>query len=192
MPRKFANTLLILFLLVVAVVSWQWLDDRDRSELAPESTVAMAINETDYTLEDFVITNVSNTKGQVYKLSGKSLSHFVNGSDSIIDQPSVQMSGQEQQVWSGNARTGYLSTDFSQLELVGNVALSHTRKDNPPVDVKAQTLNIDSASRTMRSDQPVTIDGGQWSFQANQMQADVDNGILQFQSGVEAQYAVQQ
>ena len=192
MPHKFANTLLIFFLLIVAVVSWQWLDDRDSAEPATENTVAMAINETDYTLEDFVITNVNNSKGQVYKLSGKSLSHFVNGRSSIIDQPTVQMSGQDQQVWSGHARTGYLSTDFSQLELVGDVELSHIRKDNPPVNVTAESLNIDSASQSMRSEQPVTIDGGQWSFQANQMQADVDKGILQFQSGVEAQYAVQQ
>ena len=74
MPRKLANALLILFLLIVAVVSWQWLDDSRPTEQASQSTVPMAENETDYTLEDFVITNVNNHKGQVYQLRGKSLS----------------------------------------------------------------------------------------------------------------------
>ena len=192
MPRKFANTLLILALLIVAVVSWQWLDDRDSTAPATENSVDMAVNQTDYTLEDFVITNVNNNKGQVYQLSGKSLSHFVNDNNSVIDQPSLQMTGQNSQSWSGNATTGYLSKDFSKLQLVGNVALSHNRNDNPPVNVATEKLDIDTTSRQMTTNDPVQIDGGQWSFQANQMQADVDNGILQFQSGVEAQYAVQQ
>lgn len=192
MPRKFANTLLILALLIVAVVSWQWLDDRDSTAPATENSVDMAINETDYTLEDFIITNVNNNKGQVYQLSGKSLSHYVNGNNSVIDQPSVQMTGQNRQSWSGDANTGYLSPDFSKLQLVGNVALTHNRNNPPPVNVSTETLNIDTNSRLMSTSEPVQIDGGQWSFQANQMQADVDNGILQFQSGVEAHYAVQQ
>ena len=192
MPRKFANTLLILALLIVAVVSWQWLDDRDSTAPATENSVDMAVNETDYTLEDFVITNVNNNNGQVYQLRGKLLSHFVNDNNSVIDKPSLQMTGQNRQSWTGNATTGYLSKDFSKLQLVGNVVLSHHRINNPPVNVATEKLNIDSASRQMTTTDPVRIDGGQWSFQANQMQADVDHGILQFQSGVEAQYAVQQ
>lgn len=190
MPRKLANALLILVLLIVAVVSWQWLDDRENNISSQSATVAMAENETDYTLQDFVITNV-NAQGKVYRLSGNSLSHFVNGNPSVIERPQVQMQGRGGQIWSGNAIAGYLSSDYSSLQLAGDVALSHKRTDNPPVNVSAEALRIDAENRQMTSDQPVTISGEKWSFKANQMQADVDNGILQFKSGVEAHYAVQ-
>lgn len=190
MPRKLANALLILFLLVFAVASWQWLDDRDATEQALQSSVPMAENETDYTLEDFTITNVNNNKGQVYQLRGKSLAHFVNGSNSIIDSPTVTMSADDNQQWSGDARIGYLSPDFAELELVGNVRFTHTRAGGAAVNVSAETISIDTRSRQMQSVEPVDIAGEHWSFQANQMQADLDNGILSFQSGVEANYDV--
>lgn len=190
MPRKLANALLILFLLIVAVVSWQWLDDRESPEQTAQSTVTMAENETDYTLEDFVITNVNNSNGQVYKLSGESLAHFVNGSPSVINSPTVQMSGEEEQNWSGAARIGYLSADFSVLELTGGVKLSHNRGDNEIIMVATERLSIDTESRQMTSLDAVDIQGEHWTFQASQMQADLDNGILNFQSGVEANYAV--
>jgi len=190
MPHNLANAILILILLIVAVVSWQWLEDRDADETTGPSTIAMAENETDYTLEDFVITNVNNTKGQVYQLSGKSLSHFVNGSDSIIDSPSVNISGDRNQRWSGSAKVGYLSPDFTQLKLSGDVALAHLKGDSEPVNVSTEVIDINTQSRQMQAPQPVDIKGEHWSFAANQMQADLDNGILTFQSGVEAKYAV--
>lgn len=190
MPRKLANALLILFLLVVAVVSWQWIDERDNVEAAAETTVPMAENETDYTLEDFVITNVNNTKGQVYQLSGKSLAHFVNDSNSVIDSPSITMTGANRHQWNGDARIGFLSPDFSQLKLSGDVQLSHIRGDNPPINVTTEMIDIDTSDRKITGPQPVTIEGLHWSFEANQMQADLDNGILNFQSGVEANYVL--
>lgn len=190
MPRKLANALLILALLIFAVVSWQWLDDQDPAETVAQSAVPMAENQTDYTLEDFTITNVNNAKGQVYRLQGKSLAHFVNGTDSIIDTPVVQMSGADNQQWSGSADSGFLSPDFSTLELVGDVQLTHVRRNSPPVNVTTDSIDIDTRTRQMQAPQPVDIKGEHWSFKASQMQADLDNGILTFQSGVEANYAV--
>ncbi|MEM7259809.1 MAG: LPS export ABC transporter periplasmic protein LptC [Pseudomonadota bacterium] len=190
MPRKLANALLIFLLLVVAVVSWQWIDERDSAESVAETTVPMAENETDYTLEDFVITNVNNSNGQVYQLRGKSLAHFVNDSNSVIDSPSITMSGENRQQWTGDARIGLLSPDFSQLKLSGDVRLSHISGDNPPVNVTTDAIDIDTGARQITGPQPLNIQGQHWSFQANQMQADLDNGILTFQSGVEANYAV--
>lgn len=192
MPRNLANALLILLLLIFAVASWQWLEERDPQQPSAQSTITMTENETDYTLENFLITNVNNTKGQVYQLSGKSLSHFINGSDSIIDQPSVQMSGANQQQWTGNASFGYLSSDFTKLKLAGNVELTHRRGDSMPINVATEALNINTQTRQMESADSVNIEGQQWSFRASQMQADLDNGILSFQSGVEANYAVSQ
>lgn len=191
MPKTLANTLLIFVLLVIAVLSWQWFDTDPTVKTAGQETIQMAQNKTDYYLEDFNITNVSNDKGQVYKLSGTTLSHYSEKGNSIIESPSVQVYSNEQDYWTGHADAGNLSADFSVLVLQGNVDLSHhTNSQQPKIELDAQSITIDTSKRQMTSDQPVQITAENWSFTANQMSTDVDNGMLSFESGVEANYAV--
>lgn len=192
MPRTLANTFLIFALLVIAVLSWQSLDEDRGVTTATENPIQMAQNETDYYLEGFKITNVNNNKGQVYELSGNTLSHYFETGNSLIEKPVVQVYSHEKDYWTGSATSGDLSADFSILVLSGNVDLAHHRNNQQPqLVVQAQTITIDTSKRQMTSDQPVQISSENWSFKANSMRADVDNGMLSFKSGVEADYAVE-
>lgn len=192
MPKRLANTFLIFALMVIAVLSWQWLDDDTVTLSTTDNPIQMAQNETDYYLEDFNITNVNNDKGQVYELSGTSLSHYFEKGNSTIEQPIVRVFSNENDYWTGEAKSGNLSADFSVLVLNGDVDLAHHRNNAlPQVSVQTQSITIDTAKRQMVSDQPVQITSEKWSFKANQMRADVDNGMLSFNSGVEADYAVE-
>ncbi len=192
MPRTLANTLLIFTLLVVAVLSWQWLDEDTPAGVDAQNTIQMAKNETDYYLQGFQITNVNNTKGQVYELSGNTLSHYFESGESIIEDPSVQVYSNDNDYWTGSARTGNLSADFSVLELTGDVDLAHHRNnDQPEIIVSAESITIDTTKRQISSAQPVNITAAKWSVTANRMRTDVDNGMLSFDSGVEAHYVVE-
>ena len=191
MPKRLANTFLIFALLVIAVLSWQWLDEDTNTATTADDTIQMAQNETDYYLEGFNITNVNNDKGQVYELSGRTLSHYFEKGNSKIEYPIVRVFSNKNDFWTGQANTGNLSTDFSVLELSGDVDLAHHRENaRPKVSIQTQKLTIDTNTREMTANQAVEISSDSWSFKANQMRADVDNGRLLFNSGVEADYAV--
>lgn len=191
MPKRLANTFLIFALLVIAVLSWQWLDEDTAVTTAQDNPVEMAANQTDYYLQDFKITNVNNDKGQVYELSGKTLSHFFETGNSLITDPLVRFYRDDNDYWIGSANKGDLSADFSVLTLSGAVDLAHHRENaQPQVSVVADSITIDTQRRQMTSDQPVQISSENWSFKANQMQAEVDSGLLSFNSGVEADYAI--
>ena len=191
MPKRLANTFLIFALLVIAVLSWQWLEEDTAVTTSQNNPVEMAANQTDYYLEGFKITNVNNEKGQVYELSGKTLSHFFETGNSLITEPQVRFFRDDSDYWIGSANKGGLSADFSVLTLAGSVDLAHHRKNAQPlVSVLADSITIDTVRRQMTSEQPVNISSDHWSFQANQMQADVDSGMLSFNSGVEADYAI--
>lgn len=193
MPKTLASSFLIFALLVIAVLSWQWLDDDAVTTSSSENPIQMAQNQTDYYLENFKITNINNDKGQIYELSGNSLSHFIEKGNSAIEYPVMQVFSNDDDYWTGKAQRGNLSADLSVLELSNNVDLAHHRHDSPPlVSVQTQSLTIDTKKRQMTSDQPVQFSSENWSFNANQMRADVDNGMVFFNSGVEANYAVEQ
>lgn len=192
MPKTLANTLLIFTLLVIAVLSWHWLDEETVTTTNNTNTVQMAQNATDYYLEGFEITNVNNNKGRVYRLSGDTLSHYYESGNSVIEQPSVQVFSSDTNYWTGNAQTGNLSADFNVLTLKQDVSLAHHRQDKqPPLNISAQSVTINTAKRQINSDQPVQISSAKWTFKANRMLTDVDNGLLSFDSGVEASYVVE-
>lgn len=192
MPKRLANTFLIFALMVIAVLSWQWLDDDGVTTSTSDNPIQMAQNETDYYLEDFKITNVNNDKGQIYELSGTSLSHYFDQGNSSIERPIVRVFSNENDYWTGEAENGDLSADFSVLVLSGDVDLAHHRNNSlPQISVQTQSITINTETRQMTSDKPVQISSEKWSFKANHMQADVDRGMLLFNSGVEADYAVE-
>ena len=59
MPQQLANTFLIFALLVIAVLSWQWLDeDNTVPATTSEHPLEMVANQTDYYLQGFKITNL--------------------------------------------------------------------------------------------------------------------------------------
>lgn len=152
----------------------------------------MARNETDYYLEDFHIVSVDNRQGQVYELRGKALSHYFKGGNSIVDQPLVRVYSEQQQHWQGSADSGEISPDFSTLSLSGNVDLYRDRDSNQaPIQLETESITINNTSQTMQSSATVLIKSENWSFRANRMQADINTGMLSFQTGVEADYAVQ-
>ena len=203
MPTKFGRGLWIFALLVVAVLSWQLIDDRNVRSNASNGTIEMAVNESDYYLEDFEIINITNQvqndsnsgngSGRYFRITGRTLSHHFPEGHSTIENPSVRMRTPTTEFWHANARTGRMSADFKVLDLNGDVNIKHDRlSDKAPITVDTESIRIDTAKRMMSTEDPVVVKSTGWSYQANSMQAEVDKGILSFTSGVKGQYASDQ
>ena len=213
MPSKLAPVLLIFALLVIAVVSWQWIDDREAQPEAKTNRIEMAETQSDYYLEDFEIINISNKTGasavdnpapdttvehnagmpadRQLMIAGQSLSHHFIEGYSIIKNPIVKLRSIDDGQWHARASLGTVSANFDVLDLEGNVELTHNRKkDTAPVTVDTNSLTIDTGKRTISSEEPVHVEGESWQHDANNMNAEIDRGILTFTSGVEAQFEI--
>jgi len=192
MPNTLGRSLWIFGLLVIAVLSWHWLDNSATVLVKDDDPVAISRHQSDYYLEDFFILNVDNEHGQVYEITGDTLVHHVTEGNSTIDQPSVQVFNQSKDFWRGNATTGDLSADFNILTLSGSVALSqHRHEGSAPIKIDTESVTIDTDKLTMVATTPVKISSDSWTFEAEKMQADVESGTLSFDTGVEAQYDVE-
>jgi len=199
MPSKLSRGVLIFALLVVAVLSWQWIDDRDVQPQATTGTIEMAETQSDYYLEDFEIINVANSTsspsvnnentpaGRHLKLTGATLSHHHTEGYSIIQSPTVRLRSADDAQWHARAATGTISADFDVLNLQGDVELTHNGKR--PVTVNTNSISIDTSNRTISSNETVQVNGTGWQYNANTMRAEIDQGTLSFTSGVEAQFA---
>ncbi len=199
MPAKLGRGIWIFTLLVIAVISWQWIDDSGVEPTAQNDTIEMAENQSDYYLEDFEIINISNhsnstngnANGRYLKLTGKSLSHHYLEGYSGIEQPSVQLRTKGDELWEANAQSGRVSAEFDVLNLQGQVELTHNRtQGKPPIAVDTDSITIDNTARVIDTKDTVKVKGGNWNYKANGMRAEIDTGVLSFTSGVEAQFAI--
>lgn len=204
MPKTLGRSLWIFALLVFAIWSWQWLENTPPSGDSNDNTLQMAETETDYYLQDFRIVNVDNAAGQVYQLSGQSLSHHSNDGNSSISQPLIKVFGTNQTHWQGSAQRGDISADFRQLALFGAVRLAQFPSlpsdldpalarsiDKASVEISSASVSIDTTKQTISTDDPVTIKSDYWSLNANQMRADINDSKLLFDAGMDAEYILQ-
>ncbi len=197
MPTKLGRGIWIFTLLAIAVLSWQWSDDRNVETLIEADTIEMAENQSDYYLEDFEIINITNPErnndsknGRYMRMVGKSLSHHYLEGYSSIEQPGVQLRTDNNEEWQANALNGQVSANFDVLNLQGEVELTHNRSlGKPPISVDTNSITIDSTARVISTDDTVEVNGSGWNYKANSMRAEIDNGVLSFTSGVEARFA---
>lgn len=219
MPSKLSRGLLIFALLVIAVLSWQWIDDRDVEPQANTDTIEMAETQSDYYLEDFEIINIANSAsspgisgknppaGRHLRITGTSLSHHHIEGYSIIQSPTVRLRSADDVRWQARAATGTISADFDVLDLQGDVELTHNRStplanapdsenqgretssNKGPVTVNTNSISINTSNRTISSNETVQVNGAGWQYNAKTMRAEIDQGTLSFTSGVEAQFA---
>ena len=209
MPVKLGRALLVFALLVVAVVSWQWIDDREVTQQTESGSIEMAENESDYYLEAFEITNVHNRKsadgsntGRQLTITGDSLSHHFRDGNSTLDNPLVTLRTEDGDYWLASASKGNVSAEFDVLDLYGAVVLNQYKlqagsvrssckpTDNPAaVTIDTESLTIDTGERIIQTNDLVTVNGNGWKYRASSMRAEVDKGTLSLTSGVEARFA---
>jgi len=195
MPSKLGTSLLIFALLVIAVISWQWSDDREVETQAQNNPIKMVETQSDYYLEDFEIINIANsrnstTDGRYLKITGQSLSHHFIEGYSLINNPTVHLRSTDGGQWQASALNGTISANFDVLDLQNNVVVTHSEKsDQQAVTVNTNSISIDNGKRTISSSETVKVIGRGWQYNANTMQAEIDQGTLSFTSGVEAQFA---
>lgn len=204
---KLAWALPVFILLVIAVVSWQWIDDRNVVTQADEP-INMAVSQSDYYLENFEIINISNTTGVTtgagdtndneslksrrLKLTGKSLSHNHVKGISTLDHPVVVMRSENDDYWLASARSGNVSAEFDVLDLNGNVELTNhgpmNADNSDSIRIDTESLTIDTSQQIVETNEVVQVTGRGWNYNANSMNAEINNGRLSFQSGVEATF----
>ncbi len=149
MPSKLGRGLLIFVLLVIAVASWQWIDERDIEQPAASNRIEMAETQSDYYLENFEIKNISNKSDnsesangssnqsateyhsmpadRQLNITGQSLSHHYIEGYSVIENPTVNLRSTDNGQWNARASSGTVSANFDVLNLQGNVELTHNR-----------------------------------------------------------------
>ena len=199
MPSTLSKSLLTFALLVIAVVSWQWIDERDVQPRADSNTIQMVETRSDYYLENFEIVNIANsgnpttdgkTIGSYLKITGQSLSHHYIEGYSLINNPTVHLRSSDGGQWQASASNGTVSANFDVLDLQNNVEIKHNQsRGRSEVTVNTNSISIDNGSRTISSSETVQVNGHGWQYNANTMHAEIDKGTLSFTSGVEAQFA---
>jgi len=187
MPRTLIRKLLVLLLLVLSVVSWQWLYEREPEVQQAPQPVSSLRNKTDYFLEQFSIQSADPK--QTMRLSGDTLAHYTETGLSSVTSPQIRLADTGDRFWQGSARSGSLSADYKFLILEGDVTLTHHQPSAADITIRTESLKIDTSTRSLSTEAAVEIRSTGWSFNSTGMRARLDESKLIFPASVEAQYA---
>lgn len=152
--------------------------------------------EPDVYIQDGHITQHDNEGGVSYRLRAKRIRHFAARPDAAgtthIEHLELEFPDAIAP-WRGRADNGRAAKPPGQeerLRLTGNVALDQERRDGRFTRLRATTLTLWPASRSAKTDQPVTILTENSRMSAAGMEADLTSGRMRLFSSKEEQVRV--
>lgn len=152
--------------------------------------------EPDVYIEDGHIVQHDAEGGVRYRLRAKRISHFAPRQDAAgttrIERLEIELPD-ESAPWRGRADSGFAANTSGQeerLRLAGNVELSQQREDGGFTRLRTTALTLLPASRSAKTDQPVTIVTENSRMSAVGMEADLTSGRMWLSSSKEEQVHV--
>lgn len=162
--------------------------------------VLMTLHEWDYAVAPtpqeradvpaLVLKNMSSTRhnedgSRQYQIKATSLIWFEASNRSELTQPVVEMFGNNAN-WFVSANTGKMQQEEKKLELRGNV---QARRNGPqPLSLTTELLIYMADEERLSIPSDVSIDHQGGHTRAGQLDADMKQGVIKMQGGVETHY----
>jgi len=143
--------------------------------MGPGATQAVK-HEPDYFLRNFSIKSFESNGRLRSEIQGAEGRHFPDTDTLEIDEPHIRSFGEKGALTVATARHAISNADGSQVQLMGNAVVTREvsgRPDQPRLEVRGDFLHIYANEERVKSDKPVTLKRGDDVFQADNM--DYDN-----------------
>lgn len=174
-------------LLILAISSFNWLDQPDSTKTAEE--LKMANLKADYFLESFETIRYDQRGKPEYRLSGKTLTHYPARKASEILEPVVVLNRPEQPTWTIRSNTGWLEETDETVELLGEVALLRDAYDGQSgIVITTSRVKVQPKTHVLETDAEIEIKSDAWVLKSTGLKSDLRNGRITLLSNVQAHY----
>lgn len=144
-------------------------------------------HEPDYFLQGFSVKSFAPNGRLKSEIQGTEGRHFPDTDTLEIDQPHIRSYAENGAVTVATAKHAISNADGSQVQLIGNAVVTREvpdRKDQPRLEVRGEFLHIYANEERVKSDRPVTLKRGDDVFEADSMDYDNLDRIMQLQGRV--------
>jgi lipopolysaccharide export system protein LptC len=141
----------------------------------PGATQA-AKHDPDYFLRNFSIKSFEANGRLRSEIQGTEGRHYPDTDTLEIDEPRIRSYGEKGALTVATARHAISNADGSQVQLIGDAVVTREvsgRPDQPRLEVRGEFLHVFANEERVKSDKPVTLKRGDDVFQADNM--DYDN-----------------
>lgn len=181
------RTLIFAGLLILAISSFNWLDQPDSAKT--EEELKMANLKADYFLESFETIRYDKQGKPEYRLSGKTLTHYPARQASEILAPVVVLNRPEQPTWTIRSDTGWLEESSEVVELSGDVAVHRDAYDGQSgIVITTSSVKVQPKTHILETDAEIEIKSDAWVLKSTGLKSDLTNGRISLLSNVQAHY----
>ncbi len=181
------RTLIFAGLLVLAISSFNWLDQPDSTRT--EEELKMANLKADYFLESFETIRYDQNGKPEYRLSGNTLTHYPARKASEILEPIVVLNRPEQPTWTMHSDIGWLEESSETVELSGKVEVHRDPYEGQSgIVITTSKIKVQPKTHVLETEAEIEIRSDAWVLRSRGLTSDLTNGRLKLLSNVQAHY----
>lgn len=144
-------------------------------------------HEADYFLKNFSVKNFSPKGRLKSEIQGSDAKHYPDTDTLEIEQPHLRSYSDTGAVTVATAKRAISNGDGSQVQLIGNAVVTREmpqHADQPKLEVRGEFLHVYANEERVKSDQPVTLKRGNDVFQADNMDYDNLDRVMELRGRV--------
>ena len=171
-----------IILMGVLALATYWLARTTPGATSSPGAVPAARHEPDYFLRNFSVKSFERTGRLKSEIQGTEARHFPDTDTLEIEQPHMRSYGTKGELTIATAKRAISNSDGSQVQLIGNAVVTRELPNKPEVprlEVRGEFLHVFGNEERVKSDQPVTLKRGDDVFQADNMNYDNLDRIME-------------
>lgn len=176
-----------IILMAVLALATYWLARTTPGAGTGPSAVVAQKHEPDYFLHNFSVKSFERTGRLKSEIQGVDGRHYPDTDTLEIDQPRIRSYGENGAVTVATAQHAISNGDGSQVQLIGDAVVTRevpAKKDQPKLEVRGDFLHIYANEEKVKSDRPVTLKRGNDVFQADNMDYDNLDRVMELRGRV--------
>lgn len=176
-----------IILMGVLALATYWLARTTPAAGSGPGAAHAARHEPDYFMHNFSVKSFERTGRLKSELQGVEGRHFPDTDTLEIDQPRIRSYGENGALTVATAKHAITNGDGSQVQLIGDAVVTRenpTLKDQPRLEVRGDFLHVYANEERVTSDRPVTLRRGNDVFEADHMDYDNLDRIMQLHGRV--------
>lgn len=154
----------LLLMALLALGTW-WLVKNSPRPLAPRE-VAAPRPEPDYTMQAFLVRRFDAQGELKARVQGRELRHYDSPERVEIDDARVVVRAPDGREAVLTARRAVSDPRGERVQLLGQAVVTARSADGQPLRIMGESLELEGASRRLRSREPVQVESGASTLQA--------------------------
>ncbi len=178
----------LLLMALLALGTW-WLVKNTPLPESERSTAPLR-HEADYSMRNFMVQRFGANGAMRAQIEGDAMRHYPDTDTLEVDNARIRHIGADGRVTVASAQRALANGDASEVQLQGgaHVTREASRADAEPIEFDGEFLHAFLATERVRSHLPVTVTHGATRIQADAMEYDNLEQVVQLKGHVQASF----